>query len=228
MVQALPSSQLAIASVWVQPMASWQMSFVHTLLSSHAAELTVPTHFVWLQVSPLVQATPSLHGEVLAACVQPAEESQESSVQGLPSSQFTAAPLLQFLLLHRSPWVHALPSLHGVPSAIAVLTQAPVLALQLPGQQGVPSQTVAVPLQELSVQVSAVVHKSPSEQAAPAVNECKQALLVPHPSAVQGSPSSQLTSSTWPSQSLSAPSQLSVAATGASHALSRPVGLQER
>ena len=66
-----------------------------------------------LQVSPVVQALPSLHGAVLFTCWQPVSPSQLSSVQPFPSSQLIVDPLTQVPPLQVSPVVQTLPSSQG-------------------------------------------------------------------------------------------------------------------
>jgi hypothetical protein len=66
------------------------------------------------QVSPVVQALPSLQGLVLSVWAHPVPGSHESSVQGLLSSQFGAGPPLQLPPPHTSPVVQAFPSSHGL------------------------------------------------------------------------------------------------------------------
>ena len=63
-VHALPSSQVAELPLWVQPLAGSQASLVQTFLSSQSGAAP-PLHLPPLQVSLVVQALPSLHGEVL-------------------------------------------------------------------------------------------------------------------------------------------------------------------
>jgi hypothetical protein len=104
---------------------------VQTLPSSQFT--VVPTQVPAVQVSPLVHAFPSLHGEELFACAQPLAGLQESSVQAFPSSQFTVtpehAPPAQL-----SPEVQAFPSLHDVPLGFVGFEHAPVAASQVPGE----------------------------------------------------------------------------------------------
>jgi hypothetical protein len=63
-------------------------------------------------VSPVVHALPSLHAAVLFVVTQPLAGLHESFVHALPSLQESAAPPTQVPLLHASPVVQALPSLH--------------------------------------------------------------------------------------------------------------------
>jgi hypothetical protein len=84
-------------------------------------------------LSLVVHALPSLQLAVLAALAQPVAATQLSSVHGLPSLQFGAAPPTQTLAAHLSLVVHALPS--SQLAVLAVLTQ-PVAATQLSSVHG--------------------------------------------------------------------------------------------
>lgn len=82
---------------------------MHTLLSLHT--IAAPgLHSPLLQLSPEVQAFPSLQTNVLGTTKQPLVGLQVSSVQGLASLQSMAAPPLQVPPLHLSAEVHKLPS----------------------------------------------------------------------------------------------------------------------
>lgn len=98
------------------PVAGLQESFVQGLPSLQTATapgLQAPV----AQMSPTVQALPSVHGEVLLLCWQPNVALQESFVHALLSSQFRLAPALQVPAPHTSGDVHTLLSaLHGPPS----------------------------------------------------------------------------------------------------------------
>jgi len=82
---------------------------------------------------------------------------QLSEVQGLLSVQTVPAPETQAPLLHTSPTVQALPSVHTLPLLVCV---HPVVALQASLVQALPSsQLSAGPgLQMPAVQASVVVH----------------------------------------------------------------------
>jgi hypothetical protein len=67
------------------------------------------------QVSPVVQAFPSLQGAVLLVNTQPLPGLQLSVVQTLLSLQTTGVPGLQMPPLQVSPVVQALPSLQAAP-----------------------------------------------------------------------------------------------------------------
>ena len=108
--QTLTAPQLLLSArlmCW-QPIPSTQLSVVHALLSSQlsAGGAQVPPE----QTSGPVQRLPSLHGALLAVWLQPLVPLQESLVQALPSSQFSAAPATQFAPVHTSGLVQTLPS----------------------------------------------------------------------------------------------------------------------
>src|SRR5439155_21998801 len=75
-----------------------------------------PTQLPPLQVSLVVQASPSSQGSVLFVWVQPLVGSQPSVVQALLSSQLGGAPPTQLPPLQVSLVVQASPSLPVVPS----------------------------------------------------------------------------------------------------------------
>jgi hypothetical protein len=137
-VQASPSLQGRVLGVELQPPE--QASVVHSLPSSQAL---LPRQMPVLQASPLVQVLLSLQGVPLlaAAKVQPLTASQLSTVQALLSAQTTWVPT-QLPDLQASPLVHTVPSLHELPSVLALcrqpclLSQAslvqPLLSSQLP------------------------------------------------------------------------------------------------
>jgi hypothetical protein len=80
-VHALLSVHKAALATNAQPLAGLQLSSVQGLPSLQVAVapgLQAPV----LQVSPKVHKLPSLHGAVLAADLQPPEESHVSVVQG--------------------------------------------------------------------------------------------------------------------------------------------------
>src|SRR5437867_1181509 len=87
-VHALPSSHESVLFVWVQPVAGTHPSVVQTLWSSQSvAEVSVPAHVPPPQISPVVQALPSLHESVLFVWVQPVAGAHASVVQTLLSLQ---------------------------------------------------------------------------------------------------------------------------------------------
>jgi hypothetical protein len=85
---------------------------VHGFPSSQAAE-PVPEQEPAEQISPIVQAFPSLHDTLLFEWTQPVAGLHESSVHTLLSLQLMLAPAVQAPPAHTSPDVHALPSLHA-------------------------------------------------------------------------------------------------------------------
>lgn len=96
----------------MHPLTGLHPSFVQTLESSQlvAAPLTQTPP---AQASPVVQAFPSLQGEVLLVYVQPVIGLHESVVHPFPSSQFGPTPPTQAPPEQRSPSVQAFPSSHG-------------------------------------------------------------------------------------------------------------------
>ncbi len=126
-VQALPSSQVMVTLLCTQPVTLSQLSAVQGLLSSQLTPLPA-THAPPAQMSPLVQALPSLQVAVLLLWAQPSLASHESLVQGLLSSQLGAAPPLHTPLAQVSPVVQALPSSHA---AVVLLNTQPVVLSQV-------------------------------------------------------------------------------------------------
>ena len=111
-VQALLSLQGWLLGVWAQPVVGLQESSVHTfpsLQSRDAPGWQTPPQ----QTSLRVQAFPSLQEAVLSVWRQPPPGSQESSVQGFPSSQSTTESPTQAPSTQVSPRVHAFPSVQG-------------------------------------------------------------------------------------------------------------------
>src|SRR5438876_460892 len=94
-------------------MVGLEPSVVQTLPSSQLGGAP-PTQVPPLQVSPVVQAFPSLQGLELLVCVQPLAGVHPSVVQTLPSSQLGGAPPTQVPPLQVSPVVQAFPSLQGL------------------------------------------------------------------------------------------------------------------
>jgi hypothetical protein len=117
---------------------------------------------------------------------------------GLPGVQVSAfGPQALPLPLHDPPWqvsvvVHALASLHEVPSALAAKPQLPLLGLQTPSLQALPAQLLAVPLRHKPPEhASLSVQGSPSSQA-DVLFWFKQPSAVSQESVVHGLLSSQL------------------------------------
>jgi hypothetical protein len=111
-VQAFPSSHGSELLTYTHPDAGLQESSVQMFPSSQVSG-GPPTHTPPKQVSPVVQALPSLHALVLLTYTHPEAGLQESSVQALPSSQVSGGPPTHAPPEHVSPVVQALPSLHG-------------------------------------------------------------------------------------------------------------------
>src|SRR5262245_31204141 len=90
-LQKSPSSHGALLSTCLHPAVASQESVVHTFPSSQFT-CEPPEQCPAWQVSPVVQALPSSHEVPLetGSCLQtawPLDESHESAVQALPSSQ---------------------------------------------------------------------------------------------------------------------------------------------
>src|SRR5207249_1046767 len=122
-----------------------------------------PTQEPPAQVSLVVQALPSLQGEVLWVWTQPVGGRQQSSVQALPSSQLGAGPPTQWNRAQVSLVVQALPSLHG---AVLLVWTQPVAGLQLSSVQTLPSSQLGAgpPTHWNRKQMSLVVQALPSLQ----------------------------------------------------------------
>jgi hypothetical protein len=120
-----------------------------------------PAHTPAEQTSLVVQAFPSLHGLVLSACVQPVAGLHESVVHTLPSSQLSGGPPTHAPPEQASPFVQALPSLHGL--LLFVFTH-PVPGLQVSVVQTLASSQVSggPPTHVPPEQTSPVVQALPS------------------------------------------------------------------
>jgi hypothetical protein len=117
-----------------QPAPGLHESVVQGLLSLQTC--AGPVHTPFWQVSLAVQALASLHGALLFVNTQPVWGLHESSVQILPSVQLITNPGLHEPAVQRSPWVHALPSVH----VLTLLTKVqPAAALQMSVVQGLES-----------------------------------------------------------------------------------------
>ncbi len=189
-VHGLPSSQLAVLAVWMQPDLGPQLSSVHAKPSS---QLVVPlaVHLPSWHASPLVHASPSLQAALTGVAVQPLAGSQASAVQGLLSSQLTALPPVHTPLLHASPLVHVLPSSQvAVPPGLWTQPSLPSQLSKLHGSLSLQS-TAAPPTH------TPLLHTSPWVQAVPSLQSLPlavwlQPLKGAQPSSVQGLVSSQL------------------------------------
>lgn len=159
-VQAVPLACGGLVEqvpVEVHAPAVWQ--------ESEAGQLVVPEQTPAIQLSPVVQAMPSLQVPPLfGVWVQPPEP-QASVVQGLPSSHAFAADL------HVPPVQvppHTPEPVHAVPSATLAVTQ-PLTESQVTDWQGlVVLHTSAVPIVHTPpLQVSVPSHTVPSLQLVP-------------------------------------------------------------
>jgi hypothetical protein len=213
-VQASPSLQLPGAGTAVHPELGSQASAVHGLPSLHSKGVP-PTQAPAAQVSPCVQALPSLHGAPLGVLTQPDDGLQASLVHGLPSSHATAAPPPQAPPAQNSPEVQGFESSHG--AALLVVVQPDSLS-QPSSVQGLPSlhASAGPPTQLPAKQLSSVVHALPSSQG-PLAGWVPQPLAELHTSFVQGFPSSH-TSATPPVHAPSAHTSPVVQALSSSHA----------
>jgi hypothetical protein len=159
-VHAFPSSHGAVLFACVQPVAGLQLSLVHALESlqflGNPGEQDPA-----VQVSPTVQALPSLQGNVLLVLTQPRTVSQVSLVQTLPSSQLGAAPPRQVPALQVSFVVQAFASSQG---AVLFECVQPVDVLHASSVQPFASSQLggAPPTQVPALQVSPVVQALPS------------------------------------------------------------------
>ena len=206
-VQASPSSQKAVLFLCVQPVSLAQRSVVQASPSSHATE--PPTHLPSLQRSLSVHLSPSSQsvGVTFAAKSQaPVLPSHLSVVQGLLSVQVLASPAVHRPALQMSLSVHLSPSSQS--AELSRFTQ-PLALSQLSSVQGLlSSQANAVPRHLPFAQASFSVHASPSLHG-DSIGVALQPFLPSQASLVHGSPSSHVSSSIWPSQSSSSPSQSS-------------------
>jgi hypothetical protein len=187
-VQALPSLHELLLFVCVQPLAGLQLSSVHPLPSSQWGA-TPPTQAPPAQVSLVVQALPSLHGLELLTWRQPSAESQESSVQRLPSLHTGGPPPTHAPLEHVSLVVQALWSSQG---SLLLVKMQPLAGLQVSVVQPLPSLHAVgpPPTQAPPEQVSLVVQALPSLQG-PLLFTCTQPVAEAHESSVHALPSLQ-------------------------------------
>jgi hypothetical protein len=164
-VQAFPSLHGFVLFVKTQPEAGLQLSSVHGLLSLHTTGVpglqTPPP-----QVSPAVQALPSLHGFVLFVKTQPEAGSHVSVVHTLLSLQTIGVPTHE-PPLHVSLEVQALPSSHEF--VLFVNTQ-PKAGLH-----------VSVVQTLLSLQTTGVPPHTPPAQLSPNVHALLSVHVVPSP-----------------------------------------------
>ena len=189
LVHASLSLHAPVTGVCTQPLVGLQLSSVQTLLSSQTTGVVV--HVPATQVSPLVQASPSVHSTALSLVYwQPPVVSHSSVVQGLPSLQFTAVKTLQLLAPHVSPAVQALLSLQV--TSLARKTQPPARSSQELSVHGLlSSQPRTAPRQTPWLHASAVLQALPSSQARPSASTWTQPLVALQLSVVHGLLSSQ-------------------------------------
>jgi len=162
-VQLSPSSQLTALLLWLHPEADRHTSSVHRLPSSQFGG-GPPTHTPALQLSLIVQRSPSAHSTLLFECMHPEDGLQVSVVQTFPSSQLKGAPPMQAPAVQTSLVVQISPS-----SQVATLltcTHAPVAPSQISSVHGLASlQSGAGPPTQLPrLHVSVVVQGLPSSQ----------------------------------------------------------------
>jgi hypothetical protein len=111
-VQPLPSSQGTAFVTWTQPILGSQESSVHGFASSQSSDPVGPQTPA-SQTSPVVQTSPSKQSSALFSLTQPVSELQESSVQTLPSLQFSSPAPTHCSSAQTSFGVQASPSSHG-------------------------------------------------------------------------------------------------------------------
>ena len=136
-VQALPSLQLLVLPVWVQPVEALQPSVVQTWLSSQLSALPATQVPLALHASfwvhtllSALQVVPWLTG---VNTQLPLEGSQASLVHTLPSLQVVVVPATQPPLAQLSPTVQAFPSLQ---LAVLLVCWQPRIASQESSVQG--------------------------------------------------------------------------------------------
>ena len=131
----------------------------------------VPVQTPCWQPSPVVQASPSLHGvlgALLLSTHAPLEGSHVETLQKALAVQVVVLVGVHVPPWQLSPWVQALWSSQSAPSLAFVSLQAPLAGLQaltLHGPLGV--HETASPLQMPPRQLSSRVHALPSSQRLP-------------------------------------------------------------
>ena len=190
-VQASPSSHDAVVWEVTHPKAESHPSETHEsaafMLHTRGGP---PLHVPPPHVSPVVQASPSLHDAVVWEVTHPKTESHPSDTQVLPllSLQINGGPPLHVPPLHVSAVVQAFPSSH-----VAVVCE-----VTHPEAESHPSDTQAFPLLSLQINggpplhvpplhVSAVVQAFPSSHVA-VVWEVTHPEAESHPSDTQAFP----------------------------------------
>jgi len=190
-VQAFPSSHGALLFVWTHPIVVGSQESVVQGLPSSQFGGAPPAQVPPLHVSPVVQALPSLHGALLFAWTHPPAGSQESFVQGLPSSQIGGAPPMQVSPLQVSPVVQAFLSSHAEPSGRGVNEQ-PLTGSQVSAVHEFPSsQTLGLPRQFPPLHASSSVQRLPSLQGPGLLLRTQAPIAGSQASTVQAFPSSQ-------------------------------------
>ncbi len=129
--------------MWITPSTGSQESTVHGLLSSIGGETPVWQVPAPLQVSSPLQTFPSLHAVParMGVWATPVAGSQESVVQGFPSSRTGAVPAWQVPAPSQaSSPLQVLLSAHEKPAASGVWT-TPEMGSQESAVQGFPSST---------------------------------------------------------------------------------------
>ncbi len=186
-VHALPSLQVAVLLVYVQPEAGAQASFVQPLPSLQTTAAP-GWHAPPAQTSLLVHALPSLQATVLGVNTQPLSGAHASEVHTLSSSHTSAAPGTHVPVTQASPTVQVLPSVHA--PLLLTWTQ-PLLGTHASSVQGLLSlqSTADPPIQLPFAHVSPVVHAEPSLQGS-ALFVVVQPLPTSQFSVVHGFPSS--------------------------------------
>ncbi len=170
-------------------MAGSQLSVVHPFPSSQLGGAPT-TQTPPLQTSCWVHASESSQGAVLFVCTHPVAGLQLSSVQGLPSLQLSAGPLLHLEPRQLSCVVHASPSSQG--SRLWMLVHPndglhPSLVHRFPSSHSRAGPPVHPPPEQLSC----VVHALPSSQGA-VFWVWVHPVAESHPSSVHALPSLQL------------------------------------
>jgi hypothetical protein len=167
LVHALESLHASVLFVYTHPVETAHVSVVHTLVSLHV--IAVPAHPPELvHTSPLVHALESLQAvPVSGVYTQPVDVLHVSPVHPLLSLHVMVVPTQFPELLHVSPLVHALESLHAVP--VRAVNTHPVDTLH---------ESLVHTL--LSLQVIAVPAHVPPEHTSPLVHalESLQALVL--------------------------------------------------
>jgi hypothetical protein len=189
-VSVQPGVLLAVQQVPAPAQSSGQLAMVsppsHAPLPQHGPQSAGQL----VQVSPPLHVPSPQHPGAMTK-TQPTAGSHESSVHGSPSLHATAAPGWHVPPTHRSPLVHALPSLHGFEFGVFVQpcagTQASVVHRFASLQSG-----GGPPTQDDPAQASPTVQALPSEQAT-VFGKLWQPAAGAQKSSVHGLPSEQST-----------------------------------